>query len=165
MSRNILIFCWIIAICFVNNATSHKIALTGLMPQILSPTQTPISKDIKTSIKDVSLKKAPAPTTPPHKPVFPTFQISKRQQGVESCGDYQIPGFNLQLNSGETCLVDENGLMFGVCSTRITDPNNCGWADVCVDDYACTSSCGRTSIPNQSVTTWYVSLLVPQTRV
>ncbi|KAJ8068964.1 hypothetical protein OCU04_002644 [Sclerotinia nivalis] len=153
MPRNILVLAWIITICFINNATSNKIALTGLKPQSPSPIQTSISKDIKTPTTGISLTKAPAPTSPPRKSVFPTFQVAKRQLYPESCGDYQIPGFSLELDSGQTCLVDENGLMFGACATRISDPNNCGWPEVCVDEHACTSSCGRTSVPNMSVTT------------
>lgn len=78
---------------------------------------------------------------------------------VESCGNYQIPNFDLKLYPGDTCLVDENGLMFGTCYSGISDPRSCGWAGVCVDQRACTSSCGRTSVPNIGVTTWYVSFL------
>ncbi|CAD6444180.1 64f41ffa-722a-4e75-b546-f1596865c774 [Sclerotinia trifoliorum] len=153
MSRNILVFAWIITICFINNATSKKVALTGLKPQSLSPIQTSITEDIKTPTTGTSLTKSPTPTSPPRKAIFPTFQVAKRESYPESCGDYEIPGFSLELDSGQTCLVDENGLMFGACATRISDPNNCGWAEICVDRHACTSSCGRTSVPNLSVTT------------
>lgn len=153
MSRNILVFAWIITIYFINHATPNKIALTGLKPQSPSPIQTSVSKDIQTPTTSNSPTKSPAPTSPPRKTISPTFQIAKRQSYPESCGDYQIPGFSLQLDPRQTCLVDENGLMFGACATRISDPNNCGWAEVCVDHHACTSSCGRTSVPNLSVTT------------
>ncbi|TGO63370.1 hypothetical protein BCON_0013g00140 [Botryotinia convoluta] len=147
MSRNILIIVFIIAICFANNVTSKKIALTGFKHKNLSPTKTSISSSITVSTR------APAPTTPPQKVDFPTFQVVKRATVVESCGDYQIPNFDLELYNGETCQVDENGLMFGICYTGISDPRNCGWPGVCVDKHACTSSCGRTSVPNIGVTT------------
>ncbi|KAF5877615.1 uncharacterized protein Bfra_001982 [Botrytis fragariae] len=147
MSRNILILVFIIAICFASNVTSKKIALTGFKYKSPSPTKTSISSSIKVSTK------APAPTTPPQKVDFPTFQVVKRETVVESCGNYQIPNFDLELYSGESCDVDEYGLMFGVCYAGISDPRSCGWPGVCVDKHACTSSCGRTSVPNISVTT------------
>ncbi|TGO73594.1 hypothetical protein BELL_0348g00090 [Botrytis elliptica] len=147
MSRNILILLFIIAICFANNVTSKKIALTGFKHKNPSPTKTSISSSIKVSTR------APAPTTPPQKPDFPTFHVVKRVTVVESCGNYQIPDFDLELYPGDVCQVDENGLMFGTCHAGISDPRSCGWPGVCVDDYACISSCGRTSVPNMRVTT------------
>ncbi|KAF7909800.1 uncharacterized protein EAF01_003518 [Botrytis porri] len=147
MSRSILILAFIVAICFANNVTSKKIALTGFKHKSPSPTKTSISSSLKVSTR------APAPTTPPPKPHFPTFQVVKRETVVESCGNYQIPNFDLELFIGDTCLVDENGLMFGTCYTGISDPRSCGWPGVCVDEHACTSSCGRTSVPNISATT------------
>ncbi|KAF7959645.1 hypothetical protein EAE96_001260 [Botrytis aclada] len=146
MSRNILILVFIIAICFVNNVTTNKIALTGFKHKNPSPTRTSVSTSIKVSTR------APAPTTPPQKLHFPTFQVAKRTV-VDSCGNYEIPNFNLELYNGDTCVVDENGLMFGVCYTGISDPRDCGWPGVCVDEHACTSSCGRTTVPNISSTT------------
>ncbi|ESZ94171.1 hypothetical protein SBOR_5449 [Sclerotinia borealis F-4128] len=150
MFRRILIIAWIISICFSNNVTSNKIALTGSRPRDPSAVQTSPPKNNEALMKDFSTTKAPAPTRPPR---GPEFHLAKRQSYVQSCGNYQIPGFSLKLNMGQTCLVDENGLMFGDCSNRITDGNDCGWAEVCVDSHACVSSCGRTSVPNLSVTT------------
>ncbi|KAF7899631.1 hypothetical protein EAF00_003967 [Botryotinia globosa] len=147
MSRSILILVFIIAICFANNVTSKKIALTGFKHKNPSPTKTSISSSIKVSTR------TPEPTTPPQKPDFPTFHVVKRVTVVESCGNYQIPNFDLELYPRDVCLVDENGLMFGTCQTGILDPRSCGWAGVCVDKHACTSSCGRTSVPNIGVTT------------
>ncbi|EMR90475.1 hypothetical protein BcDW1_898 [Botrytis cinerea BcDW1] len=147
MSRNILILVFIIAICFANNVTSKKIALTGFKLKNSSPTKTSISTSIKVSTG------APAPTTPPKKLGYPKFQVAKRITVVESCGNYQIPNFDLELYDGETCQVDENGLMFGVCFADMSNPTECGWPGVCVDSHACTSSCGRTTVPNIDATT------------
>lgn len=155
MYFNFLIFLGVISISLVTDATSKQIALTGSKPQNSSPIRTSVSRYTKTHSTDYSLIVAPEPTSPPHRS---GFRLAKRQSIIQSCGNYQIPGFNLQLMNGQTCMVDENALMFGACSTAITDPRDCGWAEVCVDRHACTSSCGRISVPNMSITTWYVDV-------
>ncbi|TGO24790.1 hypothetical protein BPAE_0095g00260 [Botrytis paeoniae] len=57
-------------------------------------TPTSISASIKASIR------APPPVTSLRKG-FPAFQVAKRQLTIESCGDYQIPGSDFQLDGAQ----------------------------------------------------------------
>ncbi|QSZ37339.1 hypothetical protein DSL72_009437 [Monilinia vaccinii-corymbosi] len=129
------------------------IALTGSKPQNNFPIETSISRDIKTPLADYSPQPAPAQTTPPPPPQMSGFQFVKRELAHGSCGSYLIPGFSLSLDGSETCSVDDNALMFGACTKGISDARKCGWAGACVDAHLCSTACGRTSVPNISVTT------------
>jgi hypothetical protein len=73
-----------------------------------------------------------------------------------TCGTYSIESFSLTLQAQEHCLIDYSGLFFGACYAHIPEATDCGWQEICFDHHACTSECGRTSVPNLSTLTWYL---------
>jgi hypothetical protein len=85
-----------------------------------------------------------------------TFLVEKRiVTELSTCGYLNgDPKLIRTANSGYNCRVDTVHALWGFCPTTVIAATDCGLAAACVDSYACSNGCGKTTDLEATTWTW-----------
>lgn len=90
-----------------------------------------------------------------------TFIVEKRiATELSTCGYLNgDPKLIRTANSGYNCRVDTVHALWGFCPTTVIAATDCGLAAACIDSYACSDGCGKTTDSKTTTWTWYLDLI------
>jgi hypothetical protein len=85
-----------------------------------------------------------------------TFIVGKRiATELTTCGYLDgDPKVVRTANSGYNCRVDTLHALWGFCPTSVIAATDCGLAAACIDSYACSDGCGKTTDLKATTWTW-----------